>query len=386
MRRRHLLWAAIALVALIVTGASVAFAMLPPSPSPYAPPQITAAEAARTIAALKPPKRARPVIAVIGINDATETTDYLMPTSILRRAEVGEVWALATRSGPVQLFPALRVLPDATIAEFDARYPTGADYVIVPKMSRDDDPAALAWIRRQAEQGAIIIGVCAGAPTVANAGLLDGRQATTHWFYLRGMLKAHPGIRYVKDRRFVVDGPVATTTGISASMPMSLTLIEAIAGRSKAEAVARSLGVSEWNARHDSSAFRLNRRFGATVIGNLLQFWRRETLGIAVSAGQDPVSLALATDAWSRTYRSRAISYAAGPGPVTVRDGIRIAPDGIGVPPPGRTISLPGETASAVLDQTLADIAGRYGSGAAQVVAMQLEYPVPASGTWSSGR
>ena len=50
----------------------------------------------KRMCALKPPKRQRPVIAVIGINDATETTDYLMPTGILRRADVADVLLLAT--------------------------------------------------------------------------------------------------------------------------------------------------------------------------------------------------------------------------------------------------------------------------------------------------
>ena len=56
-------------------------------------------EADATIAALKPPKRRRPLIAIVGINDATETTDYLMPYGILRRADVADVVALATGPG-----------------------------------------------------------------------------------------------------------------------------------------------------------------------------------------------------------------------------------------------------------------------------------------------
>ena len=87
---------------------------------------------------------------------------------------------LATGPGPVQLFPVLKVETDATIAEFDAAHPAGADYVIVPAMGRDDDPAVLAWLKLQAEKGAVIIGICAGAKVVAAAGLLDGKRATTH--------------------------------------------------------------------------------------------------------------------------------------------------------------------------------------------------------------
>ena len=100
-------------------------------------------------------------------------------------------------------------------------------------MSRDDDPAVLAWIQGQAGKGAIIIGICAGAKVVAAARLLDGRRATTHWYFLREMLRRNPAIDYVPNRRMVVDQGVATTTGITASMPMMLTLIEAIAGRAE---------------------------------------------------------------------------------------------------------------------------------------------------------
>jgi putative intracellular protease/amidase len=129
-----------------------------------------------TIAALKPPKRQRPLIAIIGVNDATEATDYLMPYGILRRADVADVVALATEPGPVTLFPTLKVEPQATAAEFDARHPEGADYVIVPAMSRDDDPADLQWIKSHAAKDAIIIGVCAGAKVVGATGVAR-RQA-----------------------------------------------------------------------------------------------------------------------------------------------------------------------------------------------------------------
>ena len=66
------------------------------------------------------PRQERPVIAIIGINDATETTDYLMPYGVIKRADVAEVFLLATQPGAVKLYPALTVEPHATIAEFDA--------------------------------------------------------------------------------------------------------------------------------------------------------------------------------------------------------------------------------------------------------------------------
>lgn len=380
MNRRLLLRSGLGAAALLATAGGAWILSLPPAPAADAATPTPQSEAEAAIKALRPPKRERPLVAVIGINDATETTDYLVPTGILRRADVAEVVALATGDSPVRLYPALRVVPDATTAEFDMRHPDGADYVIVPAMSRDDDPVALAWIRRQVARGAIVIGVCAGAKVVANAGLLDSRRATTHWYYLDEMLDRHPTIRYVADRRFVIDRGVATTTGITASVPMMLTLIEAIAGRGKAQAVASDLGLAQWDARHASAAFRLNRPFVLTVIGNRSAFWKHETLGIRLTPGIDEVALALVADAWSRTYRSRAVTFAGTPAALPSRSGLRIFPDEV-VPawPADRELPAIAERKPAeALDQTLRAIAARYGAGTADLVAMQLEYAVRA--------
>jgi putative intracellular protease/amidase len=343
-------------------------------------PPVPQQEADAMLASLKP-KRERPLVAVIGINDATETTDYLMPTGILRRAGVADVMMLATGPGPVRLYPALAVEPDATLAAFDMAHPEGADHVIVPAMSRDDDPAAIAWLRSQAEKGATIIGICAGAKVVGAAGLLDGKRATTHWYYRGEMLQRSPTIEYVADRRMVADEGVATTTGITASMPMMLTLIEAIAGRAKAQAVAHDLGLERWDARHASGAFALTRPFVTTVLANRLAFWNREELGIRLEPGMDEVSLALVADAWSRTYRSNAATYAASTDAVQSRNGVRIIPDLAGTDwPDGRRVPpFSDQRPADALDHALDAITARYGRRTGNVVAMQLEYPRPAT-------
>jgi transcriptional regulator GlxA family with amidase domain len=375
MLKSYFLRGGLALVILSVAGFAGWLSTLPPAAAIQEAPAVPQQEADALLASLKP-RNERPLVAVIGLNDATETTDYLMPTGILRRAGVVDVTMLATRPGPVKLYPALTVEPDATIAAFDAAHPQGADYVIVPAMSRDDDPAVIAWLKSQAEKGATVIGICAGAKVVAAAGLLDGKRATTHWYYLGELLKGNPTIRYVADRRMVADEGVATTTGISASMPMMLTLIEAIAGRDKAEAVAHELGIDRWDMRHASGAFRLTRRFATTVLANRLAFWKRDAFVIGLEPGMDEVSLALAADGWSRTYRSSVATHSASAAPVESRNGVRIVPDHAGpAPAAGRALASPGGRPADALDRTLGAIATRYGERTAGIVAMQLEYP-----------
>jgi putative intracellular protease/amidase len=377
MSLKLVLWSGLGAVALAAAGFAIWLLSLPAAPIAAAPAPIGWQEAEAMRAALKPPKRERPLIAIIGINDATETTDYLVPYGILRRADVADVVLLATRPGPVTLYPALNVRPDATAAEFDRRHPEGADYVIVPAMSRVDDPAALDWIGRQAAKGALIIGVCAGAKVVGAAGLLEGKRATTHWYFVDELRADHTSAVYVADRRFVVERGVATTTGITASMPMMLTLIEAIAGRDKAEAVAGDLGLAAWDARHDSGAFKLTRSFAMTVLRNVLAFWNRDELGIELSPGINEVSLALVADAWSRTYRSRAVTFADSADTVETRNGVRIIPDKVTPDWPAEQLlpAFADRKPAEALDQALLAISARYGDRTADVVAIQLEYP-----------
>jgi putative intracellular protease/amidase len=377
INRRRLAWMALGLVAISAAIFAAWMFTLPPARTPTEGPALAQGEAEAILRALKPPKRQRPVVAIVGINDATEVTDYLMPLGILRRSGVADVVSLATAPGPVKLFPALTVEPDATISDFDAKYPEGADYVIVPQMSRADDPVILEWLNRQAGGGATIVGVCAGARIVAAAGLLDGKQATTHWYYLEDLLEDRPSIRYVADRRLVVDKGVATTTGITASMPFSLTLIEAIAGRATAEAVGRDLGLENWGARHDSKAFTFTRPFATTALRNAIAFWNREQLGIELTPGIDEVALALVADAWSRTYRAKAVTFSRSEGSQQTRNGIRIVPDRIASSWPAETL-IPAidRVPATALDEVLEAIAARYGARTAEFVAMQLEYPM----------
>ncbi|CAM4023113.1 hypothetical protein GCM10027565_15750 [Bordetella tumulicola] len=116
MSRLRLLWGATTLAILAVLGFAGWILSLPAATAVAQAPVVPQTEADALLAALKSTKGERPLIAILGINDATETTDYLLPSGILRRADVADVMMLATGPGPVRLYPLLQVIPDATIA------------------------------------------------------------------------------------------------------------------------------------------------------------------------------------------------------------------------------------------------------------------------------
>ena len=337
----------------------------------------TPEEAAQTLTGMKPPKRSRPLIAVVGANEGSETTDYLIPYGVLKRSGVADVVSLGVGPGPVQLMPALTIVPDATIAEFDRQHPDGVDYVIVPALHNASNFALIAWLKAQSKKRATIVGICAGAWVLANAGLLDGRKATTIWASVEALRAAHPSMRYVPNRRYVVDRGVVTTTGVSASLPLSLALVEAIAGRERATALARNLGAPGWNVEHASGAFHATRSDVRAMVQAFAGLRRHETVGIPVAPGVDEVSLAFRADAYANTNLTRVMTLADGAGPIATANGMRLIPDGTRgkVHMDVMLAGTPSEKPVVAFESAFADIAARYGRDYASLSRLSLEYP-----------
>jgi transcriptional regulator GlxA family with amidase domain len=150
--------------------------------------------------------RTRPLIAVVALNDGTEITDFLVPFGTLAGTGVADVVAVAAEAGPVQMLPAGRLSIPTTLDALERDHPAGADYVVVPAVHRSDDERLLGWLRRQAAAGATVVGMCDGVWVLANAGLLEGRTATGHWYSLPSLRRTFPGVHWVADRRFVREG------------------------------------------------------------------------------------------------------------------------------------------------------------------------------------
>ena len=139
----------------------------------------------------------------------------------------------------------------------------------------------------------------------------------------------------------------------------------------------RDLGMETFNARHVSAAFKLTRPFATTVLANRTAFWTHEQLAIRLNPGMDEVSLALVADAWSRTYRSSAFTYAPSGAAVITANGLRVLPDRADADQPEelRASPFPDRRPAVALDRALQAISERYGERTTNVVAMQLEYP-----------
>lgn len=318
--------------------------------------------------------RSRPLVAVVALNEGTIISDFAIPFGVMARSQVADVVSVSVRPGAVRMQPLTFEL-QSTIDHFDSQYPEGADYLFVPAVDNFNDTALVNWVRDQGRKGCTVISICYGALVVANTGLFDGHRATSHYSNEAMRATMFPNVIWQKNIRYVADGKVVSSAGVSASMPTSIALVEAIAGPEKAAQVARDVGIDDWSSRHDSDAFQADPG-NATMPP--LDVQPQVTLGIPVKAGDDEIALALTAETYSRTGITIAYAVTEAPGPIRLAHGLIVLPD---ITTGGsrwvdRMLSpLEAHEATRALDIALRDIAATYGHEAARNVALFMEYP-----------
>jgi transcriptional regulator GlxA family with amidase domain len=147
------------------------------------------------------------------------------------------VTMVAREAGPVRTAQGPRVIADHGIASCPP-----LDLVMVPggvgTREAIADTALLAWLRAVAASAELVMSVCTGTELLAQAGLLDGRRATTNKMLFTRLESEWPAVQWVREARWVEDGKFVTSSGVSAGMDMALAVIGTLIGPQASEALA----------------------------------------------------------------------------------------------------------------------------------------------------
>lgn len=331
----------------------------------------------------------RMLVAVAVGSSGSVGADVLAPYAVFAGSDRFGVRVVGEELSPVTLSGGLHVVPDATFAQVDGgRAP---DVVVVPAVVDWAGPAESPlreWVARQARRGALVLGVCSGAKALAEAGLLDGRAATTFWSEVDGMRDSHPAVRWQAGQRYVEDGGVITTAGVSSGIVGALRVVERLAGQEEADRAGARAGYPGWSrsAPLDIPAhgyaladlpYALNVAFP----------YGRTTTGVGVSSGVDELALAAALEVYSGSSFAERTVPVAMEAETTTRNGLRLLPS----PPAGldRLVltaddpELAGWAAgqgvpvhrATGFDAALTDLAASADRGSAAAAAKFIEYP-----------
>jgi len=153
-----------------------------------------------------------------------------------------EVLVCAQEGKPLRTTAGFAIAVERDLSAID-----DADIVVMPAWFEDCRPAPAELVerlRRAHARGARVVGLCLGAFPVAQAGLLDGKRATTHWELAAAMARLYPRVKVDRDVLYVDEGRVLTSGGVAAGLDCCLHLLRALRGAEVANRVARRLLVA----------------------------------------------------------------------------------------------------------------------------------------------
>jgi len=176
----------------------------------------------------------RPTVAIL-LFDNAEVIDYAGPWEVFGEAGF-KVFTVAEKLTPINATFGQKIVPDYTFANSPV-----ADILLVPGggvRNAVENPQLIKWVQTNAQKSKHVMSVCTGAFILSKAGLLDGLSATTIQHAIDDLQKASPKTKVVHDQRYVDNGKIITTAGLSSGIDGAFHLVARIHGDGDAQAIA----------------------------------------------------------------------------------------------------------------------------------------------------
>jgi AraC family transcriptional activator FtrA len=190
---------------------------------------------------------------VVVLIDQVLPLDFAIPMHVFAReaAEIYEVHTATSDGKPVGVAGGLRVVPDGDVGLL-----RDAQTVIIPgwagAVDSRLDQMTLGLLRAAAGRGARLVSICSGAFALAQAGLLDGLTATTHWSLSGELARQYPKVTVNPDALFVDSGLILTSGGVTAGVDLALHILRADVGASVANHIARRIVMAPHRDGHQA--------------------------------------------------------------------------------------------------------------------------------------
>ncbi|MBL3822085.1 MULTISPECIES: DJ-1/PfpI family protein [Bacillus cereus group] len=175
-----------------------------------------------------------------------EVLDFAGPFEVFSITKVHEekpftVYTVSQHGEMITARNGLKVQPDYSIEDLPP-----VDILIIPggKGARENEvknDIIINWVRQQMKEVKLMTSVCTGALLLAKAGLLEGLKATTHWASIQTFKKDFPNVEVMENVKFVDEGHIITSAGISAGINMSFHIVKNLLGVEVAEDTAKSM-------------------------------------------------------------------------------------------------------------------------------------------------
>lgn len=255
------------------------------------------------------------VVAVVLGSSGTVGSDVLAPYEVFASSPKFSVYTIAAKPSAAAVDGGPAIVPTYTFDDIHSGRARQPDVVVVPAVGAPEgaeEAATRAWIVEQSGRGARILGVCSGSMVLAGTGLLNGRKATSHWSRLSSLKQSHPEVHWVEGLRYVQDGLITTTAGITSGIPGALRIMEDLTGVDEAQRVGRLMNYPDWSVTATPQIPVQSFAASDIPIGlNALIPWLRPTVGVGLFNGVGEIDVASAFEVYNVSFAARAVAIAA---------------------------------------------------------------------------
>jgi transcriptional regulator GlxA family with amidase domain len=206
---------------------------------------------------LRPPAEGSIPVAFL-ISEGAVIIDFCGPWEVFRDVVIPgrqdhpfRLYTVAESTSPIRASGGMRIVPDYTLADAPA-----PKIIVIPAQS-EPSAAVLDWISKSSKNADVTMSVCTGAFVLAKTGLLSGKAATTFHAAFKLFAMQFPDIQLKRGARFVEDGNLATTGGLSSGIDLALRVVERYYGREIAQKTAYEM---EYQRRLDEPGFKSDLR------------------------------------------------------------------------------------------------------------------------------
>lgn len=270
----------------------------------------------------------KPTVAVLLANEVTEVFDFLVPYEMFAMTKAYNVYGVAPERKIKSLTGGLDVIPHYSFDEMDTLLGKSPDIIVIPFMPILDEKRyapVREWIQKHSTVNTTLLSICNGAENLADTGLLDGKSAATHWGDVNRLIKKYAEVQWVKDQRYVQQGSIISSAGLTSGIDATLRVISDQLGDAAAKKVADQMSYPSYDYVLNPHMEPFNAKLSdITYIMNNAFQWKKVKAGVLLYNGADELDLSSAFDTYGASGTTRTLTVSNRNEPIVTKHGLNI--------------------------------------------------------------
>lgn len=243
----------------------------------------------------------KPTVAVVLGNPITEVFDFLVPYEMFAMTDAFNVFAVASDNKVTALTGGLDLVPHFSFEEMDRLLGKSPDLIVIPYMPMDDEVKyrpVRQWIQKHGKTK--ILSICSGSRNLADAGLLKGKTSTIHWRIVNQVTKTYPDTMWMRDQRFVQNGNITSSAGLTSGIDAVLYVISQQLGESVAVKIAKEMHYPSYHFVNNPKVepYYIDETEAIYYLNLAFQFHKKQ-VGVLLYEGMEESALASIFDTYS---------------------------------------------------------------------------------------